>query len=94
MLTERMLLPLSQRLCGQLVQLVDAVGLCRGTEWTIALELPQSDLADLLGAGGRASTSNCVAWKTQAGSVSGDRMSSCWTLTHCARKDAPRHSAA
>jgi CRP/FNR family cyclic AMP-dependent transcriptional regulator len=50
MLAERMLLPLGRRLCRQLVALVDSFGLQRGDEWTIALQLPQADLADLLGA--------------------------------------------
>jgi CRP/FNR family transcriptional regulator, cyclic AMP receptor protein len=50
MLSERMLLPLGQRLCRQLVSMVGYFGLQRGSEWTIAMELPQADLADLLGA--------------------------------------------
>ncbi|MEJ8853580.1 Crp/Fnr family transcriptional regulator [Variovorax robiniae] len=45
-----MLHSLRERLAQQLVEFVESFGLQRGKEWTIALRLPQSDLADLLGA--------------------------------------------
>jgi CRP-like cAMP-binding protein len=50
-LAARMLHPLGERLAGQLVQLAESVGVKREGGWTIALHLPQADLADLLGAG-------------------------------------------
>jgi CRP-like cAMP-binding protein len=50
MVAERMLHSLRERLALQLVELVGSFGLRRGQAWTITLKLPQSDLADLLGA--------------------------------------------
>ncbi|MDM0114793.1 Crp/Fnr family transcriptional regulator [Variovorax sp. J22R133] len=50
LVAEGMLHSLRERLSQQLLELVNSFGLQRGKEWTIALRLPQSDLADLLGA--------------------------------------------
>jgi CRP-like cAMP-binding protein len=47
---ERNLLPLRQRLAKQLCALVDSHGRQAGKDWDIELDMPQSDLGDLLGA--------------------------------------------
>ena len=50
-LAESLLYSLRERLARQLIELVDAFGVSRDGKWTIGLQLPQADLADLLGAG-------------------------------------------
>jgi CRP-like cAMP-binding protein len=49
-LAENILSTLGERLAKQLVSLVEQIGRKREGYWTIDLKLPQSDLADLLGA--------------------------------------------
>lgn len=50
-LTDSLLLSLRERLSKQLIHLAENIGLVRDGQSVINLKLPQSDLADLLGAG-------------------------------------------
>lgn len=50
LVADGMLHSMRERLSQQLIQLVLGFGLQRGNEWEIVLRLPQSDLADLVGA--------------------------------------------
>lgn len=68
LVAEGMLHSLRERLSQQLVELVMSFGLQRGDEWTIVLRLPQSDLADLLGAT-RQSVNNELREMEKAGLV-------------------------